>query len=222
MEPVCRDFPFAVLFVMHAVVMAYLGIFVAPKGCNELTINTTSIEEEMRKSDDLTEEDIQEFEHFLKDSVAFLSVYPLRILVFIVVPCCLLAYVFGLIFTAFVIKPFTRLAVYGCLIFSIVLAVSLLIVGALMSGSIVVYGMTGLALAASIYYVSIAWQMVPFASVTLAAALEGMGQNSGIYIVAFCFAELGFVWVLYWFYVLVGKCNVDSLFYQSSTDGNPK
>ena len=204
-EPVCRDLPFAILFALHAAVMAWLGISVAPQGCQEIVINSTSIEDEIRKGDDVTEEDIQQFEEFVKDAAAYVQVYPLRILVYIVVPCCLLAYIFGVICTAFVIKPHPRFAVYSCLVLSILLVVSLLILGAVQSGSVFVYVTTGLALAATIYYVRIAWKMAPFAGVNLKIALEGMGRNSGMYIVAFFFAELGFVWVLYWFYVVVGK-----------------
>lgn len=211
MEPVCRDVPFAILFALHAVVMAWLGISIAPQGCQEILINTTSIEDEIRKSDDVTEEDIQQFEEFVKDAAAYVQVYPLRILVFIVVPCCLLAYILGVTSTAFVIKPFPRFAVYSCLILSILLVVSLLIIGAVMSGSVFVYVTTGLALAATIYYVRIAWKMAPFAGINLKIALEGMGRNSGMYIVAFFFAELGFVWVLYWFYVVVGKLDSSTI-----------
>ena len=205
-EPVCRDVPFAVLFVIHAIVMAWLGIFMAPKGYDEIgKIDPASIEDEIRKGNDVTEEDIKQFEDFLSAAAAYVQVYPVRILALIVVPCCLLAYVFGAATTAFIIKPYPRVAVYSCLISSVLLVVVLLILGAVSSGSVFVYLTTGLALAATIYYVSIAWKMVPFASVNLKIALEGMGRNSGMYIVAFVFAELGFVWVLYWFYVLVGE-----------------
>ena len=204
-EPVCRDLPFAILFILHAIVMAWLGVAVAPQGYDQIKINTTSIEEEIRKGDDVTEEDIQEFENFLSAAAAYVQVYPLRILAFIVVPCCLLAYAFGALTTAFIIRPYPRFVVSSCLISSVVLMATLLIVGALTSGSVFVYLTTGLALAATIYYVRIAWNMIPFAAVNLKIALEGMGRNSGMYLVAFCFAELGFVWVLYWFYVLVGR-----------------
>lgn len=204
-QPVCRDLPFAILFCVHAIVMAWLGIFTAPQGYDEIKINATAIEEEIRKGDDMTDEDMKEFEEFVSAAAAYLQVYPVRILVYIIVPCCLLAYVLGAVSTAFIIKPYPKIAVYGCLVSAIAWMVVIMIGSAIASGSIFVLVGTGLALAASIYYVSIAWKMVPFAAVNLKIALEGMGRNNGMYLVAFLFAELGFCWVLYWFYTVVGK-----------------
>ena len=204
-QPVCRDLPFAIFFAGHAAVMLGLGIFTAPKGFDQLQFNTTSIEEEIRKGDDVTDEDVQEFKQFVTAAIEYLQVYPVRILLYIVVPCCLLAYVFGAISTAFIIKRFPRVAVYGCLISSVAMVAVLMLTSAIASGSDFVFGLTILAIAAAIYYVSVAWRMVPFAAVNLKVALEGMGRNSGMYLVAFLFAELGFVWVIYWFYVVVGK-----------------
>ena len=205
-QPFCRDLPFAIIFAVHAVIILSLGIFIAPKGFDQLQFNTTFIEEEIRKEDEVTDEDSQEFKQVFTAAVEYIHVYPVRIVLYIVVPCCLLAYVFGVISTAFIIKPCPRVAVYGCLISSVAMVAILMLMSAVASGSIFVYAFTILAVGASIYYVSVVWQTVPFAAVNLKIAVEALGRNSGMYVVAFLFAELGFVWVLFWIYVVVGKC----------------
>ena len=203
-HPVCRDLPFALLFVVHAAVILSLGIFTAPKGFDQLQFNTTSIEEEIRKEDDIIDEDFQEFKQFVTAAIEYVQIYPLRIVLYIVIPCCLLAYAFG-VSTAFVIQPCPRVVVYGCLIASVAMVIIFMLMSAIASGSAFVYGLTILAIGASIYYVSMVWKTVPFAAVNLKIAVEALGRNSGMYIVAFFFAELGFVWLLFWIYVVVGK-----------------
>ena len=163
--PVCRDLPFAILFLLHAVVMGWLGIFTAPQGYDEIQINTTFIEDQMRQGDDISEEDVQQFQEFVAAAAAYLEVYPLRILLYIIIPCCLLAYAFGAIATAFVIKPHPKEAVYGCLICSVAWMAFILILGTIASHSFFMVVGAGLALTACWYYVSIAWQTVPFAAV---------------------------------------------------------
>lgn len=210
--PVCQDMTFAVLFAIHAAAILFFGIFTAPKGFQQLEFNVTSIEDEIRKQDDVTDEDMQEVKQFLTAAIEYVQVYPARIVLYIVVPCGLLAYAFGVASTAVVIKPCPRVAVYGCLISSVVLLASLMVMSAIASGSTPFWVLTAFAVGALLYYVSMAWKMVPFAAVNLKIALEGMGRNSGMYIVAFLFAELGFVWVLFWIYVVVGKCLLDHSF----------
>eukprot|EP00977_Amphora_coffeiformis_P024075 scaffold15034_cov181-Amphora_coffeaeformis.AAC.7 len=195
-HPVCRDLPFAIIFAVHAAVILWLGIFTAPKGFDQLQFNATSIEEEIRKGDDVTDEDLQEFKQFVTAAIEYVQVYPLRIVLYVVIPCCLLAYVFGAISTAFVIKPCPHVVVYGCLISSVAMVTMLMSMSAIASGSTFVYGLTILAIGASIYYVSVVWKTVPFAAVNLKIAVEALGRNSGMYFVAFCFAELGFAWIL--------------------------
>jgi hypothetical protein len=202
--PSYRDVPFAVLFAVHAIVMAWLGISVAPKGCDVVNFNVTAIEDEIRQSDDISEKDMEDFEQFISAAVGYIQVYPIRILYYIVVPSCLLAYVIGMAGTTLILKPFPRVAVYASLICSVVWVAVLMLGSAFASGSGFVFALTGLSLAFAIYYVSTVWKMVPFAAVNLKVALEGIGRNSGMYIVAFLFAELGFCWVMYWLYVFVG------------------
>jgi hypothetical protein len=203
-SPKCQDVPFAVLFLAHLGVMIWLGVFVAPQGFQKIDINMTAIEDEIRQGDDVTEEDLQQMEEFAAQVAKYVQVYPARILLYLVVPCLLLAFLVAFVFTAVVIKPCPKPLVYSCLVGSILFTALVMLSSAIASGAIPMYFVTALALGAVFYYVRLAWRMVPFAAVNLKVALEGISRNCGVYIVAFLFAELGFFWVIYWFYVVVG------------------
>jgi len=203
-SPEWRDLPFALLFWAHLAVMIWLGVAIAPKGFELVHLNLEEIEEEMRKNDDVTEETIGQFDKFVSDVAAYLEIYPARIALCLVVPCCVLAFVFGLLGTSTILKPCPRTIIYSCLVSTILWTVIILLSSAIATGGAFLYIMTGVSLLAVAYYVRLAWRMVPFAAVNLKVALEGIGQNCGIFIVAFLFAEIGFFWVIYWFYVLVG------------------
>lgn len=206
-SPVYRDWPWALLFVAQMIVMLWLGTWVAPKGYSEMKFDgnlTATIEVEMRKGDDMTEQDIQQFQEFMTLAASYLQVYPQRILFFFCIPMALLGYVFVVLTTAFLIKPFAKQIVQTCLIFSFVIPAMIMIVGFAVDpsffGAIFLLGI----LSAVGYFVRIAWPMIPFAAINLKGALVGMSQNAGVYLVAFLAAEIGLIWPLYWTYVVVG------------------
>lgn len=202
--PIYRDVPFAILFYIHLAIMLWLGIDIAPKGYDKIDINYTAIEDEMRKGDDFTDEDIAQMEEFAKEAAKFIQVYPVRILFAFVLPCALLAFFFASLVMLFMIKPCPKTWVYGCLIESFAFVFILMTMSTIASGSFFMLLTTGISMAAILYYIKIAWRMVPFAAVNLKVALEGVGRNFGVYVVAFIFAKLGVLWVLYWLYVVVG------------------
>jgi len=209
--PKWRDLPFAILFWVHLAVMIWLGVTVAPKGYELFDVNVFGeIEKAMQKSDDVTEEDIQHFKGFVDQAAAYLQVYPTRIGLYCALPLCFLAFVFGLVGTSAVLKPCPRTMVYSCLVSTIAWTCIVLLGSAISTGSIGLYFMTGISLVAVGYYVRLAWKMVPFAAVNLKLALEGIGRNCGIFIVAFFFAEIGFLWVVYWFYVMIGTSSYEN------------
>ena len=117
--PEWRDVPFAMLFLINLTVMVWLGISKAPRGLKYMNITMETLEDEMRKSDDVTEEDIHEFESFLDQAFAYMEVYPVRIFFYLVVPCCILAFVYGLIGTTFILKPCPNTMIYLCLLSSL-------------------------------------------------------------------------------------------------------
>jgi hypothetical protein len=204
LAPTYRDVPFALLFLAQVGIMIWLGVAVAPRGFENLAFNATAIEDEMRKSDDVSEEDLRQFEDFASEVGEYAQVYPARILLYLVVPCAILAFVFAYLTTAFVMKPCVKPLVYSCLVGSLVWTAIVMLSASIASNQLFVYLLTAAMLVAVGYYVSVAWRMVPFAAVNLKGALEGINQNCGMYIVACVFAELGFCWVLYWLYVVIG------------------
>jgi hypothetical protein len=62
-----------------------------------------------------------------------------------------------------------------------------------------------------IYYVKIVWNLIPFASVNLKISLKGVSANWGIYMIAFLFSILGFVWTIFWAYVSIGVLGHEQL-----------
>jgi hypothetical protein len=204
LAPTYSDVPFALLFWAQVGIMIWLGVAVAPRGFEKLSFNATAIEGEMRKNDDVTEEDLRQFEEFAGEVVEYAQVYPVRILLYLVVPCALLAFIFAYFTTAFIMKPYVKPLVYSCLVGSLVWTAVVMLSASIASNQLFVYLSTAAMLVAVGYYVSVAWRMVPFAAVNLKGALEGINRNCGMYVVACVFAELGFCWVIYWIYVVVG------------------
>jgi hypothetical protein len=203
-SPRCQDSAFAIIFWIHAVIMIWLGLCKAPKGYEDIHFDFSSIEEEMRKGGDVTEEDIGKIEEFATQVAEFVEVYPTRILLYLLLPCCIIAFAIAFLITAFVVKNYPRTFVYSSLAGSMAMMVIIMVGSALASGSLFMAATTGLMIFAVGYYVSVAWRMVPFAAVNLKASLEGISRNCGVYLVAFVFAELGFVWLVFWLYTFVG------------------
>jgi hypothetical protein len=205
-EPVFRDVPFAILFVLHLGIMLWIGAFVAPKGYEniEFEFNMTSIESELSKDGDITEEEIKQIEQFAEEASEWIQVYPYRIVVNLVFPGLLIAYLISSFTTAFLIRPCAKTIVYSVLVGSLLSASLVMISLAIVANVFFVYLLSGISLVAILYYVQIAWKMVPFAAVNLKIALEGIGKNWAMYIVAFALSQLGFIWNIYWLYVLIG------------------
>lgn len=202
--PRYQDVFFAFLFGLHLLLMLWLGTSVAPEGYSRMDLNWTKIEDEIRASDDVTEEDFEKFQAFLDAAGGFIQVYPERILGFLLLPSLLIAFIVAMLLTMLVIRPFSTEVVYASLVGSVIGTCLFMFSFLFNAASVPVFLLTGAALASVGYYVRIAWRMVPFAAVNLKVALEGIGSNWGMYIVAFVFAELGFAWNIYWFYTLVG------------------
>lgn len=202
--PVFQDVFFAILFWVHLLFMVWLGVEVAPTGYEKIDINWTMIEQKIKEGDDVTEEDFTKFEDFLGQATDFLEVYPYRIVVYLVVPCLLISFLLALLATATLIKPFPKPIVYASLIGSVLGTILVLGSFALSTGSLLSILLAGLMLMGVGYYVKIAWRMVPFAAVNLKVALEGIGKNLGVYLVAFLLSQLGFVWNIFWVYILIG------------------
>jgi len=204
--PACRDIPFAVMFYLHFAVMVWLGVDIAPRGYAGFRDNVdfAAIHDELSKSDDITEDQLVQLEQMFVAAGEYVRVYPQRVLTYLSIPMGFIAFFAALIMILGLMKPCPRVWVYGCLIESFAIMGAVMITGCVMSNNFFMYLVTGVSLAAIAYYVKIAWRMVPFASVNLKVAVRAIGNNCGIFIVAFVFAKLGLLYVGYWCYVVVG------------------
>ena len=79
LAPTYSDVTFALLLLAQVGIMIWLGVAVAPRAFAKLAFNATAIEDEMRKNDDVTEEDLRQFEEFAGETVEYAQVYPARI-----------------------------------------------------------------------------------------------------------------------------------------------
>jgi hypothetical protein len=211
-SPHWRDVGFAIAFWIHAALMIWMGVWLAPAGYENFDFNfdLTAIEDEMRKSDDVTDAQLEQFDEIANRVAEYVKVYPTRIVFYLVVPCGILAFFIAFLVTVLIVKPFSKTVAYASLLGSLFFSAFLLTASAIASGSFFMFLMTGFALAIIIYYILIAWRMVPFAAVNLKVALAGMNRNFGIYFVGFLFAELGVRWIVFWVYTLVGVASKEN------------
>jgi Plasma-membrane choline transporter len=205
-EPIYQDVAFAVLFCLHLAVMLYLGIFVAPDGYTTLhEMNWTRVEDEMRsETDDVTDEDWEKMERVAQEVSDYLRVYPFRIALYLVVPSLLFGFLLAFLVTMAILRPFPKTMVHASLIGSVLCTTIIMLSTAIATNALPMYCIAGVAIAGMLYYVKLAWRMVPFAAVNLKVALQGIGTNWGLYFVAFVFSQLGFLWNLFWLYAVVG------------------
>ena len=117
--PQWQDVPFALLFLIHLAVMVWLSISVAPKGFQNFHIDMDYFQQEMQKSDDVTDDDMREFNLFLDQVAAFMQVYPERIGICMVIPCCVASFLYGLFGTGALLKPCPKTMIYICLSLSL-------------------------------------------------------------------------------------------------------
>ena len=221
-EPVFRDVFWAVLFIVHLLVMIYLGIAYGSFGVDtSVGGNSTSWKEEMEKGtdDDQAAKAVQQMENFVEAAESFIQVYPQRILFIIVIPCAILAFCFSYVGTAFAIPSCPTTVVQFALLGSIGWTVIITLSGAIASHSFFGYLMAAGMIGIVIYYVRIVWSLIPFAAVNLKVSLEGISTNWGMYIVAILFSAISFLWTVFWLYVTIGVLGYES---SETSDEAPK
>jgi hypothetical protein len=180
----------------------YLGFRIAPKGYEMMDLDT--IKQEMAKDPDTSEIDLQNFETVVRFMATYVQTYPQRILTYLLYPTTIVAFLIALIITTKIIRPFPKFMVTLCLLGWFIYI--WLLMGALVISSFSIISVTVAVgvLAVTAYYIRASWRLVPHSAVNLGVSLEGVQANCGIYIVAMCLAEAGFLWVFYWFYSMVG------------------
>lgn len=201
-EPVYRDVPFALLFLAQFVVTVVLGFTIAPKGYEMLDF--AKIKEMIESDPSSNASDVQNFENGIAVFFEYIQVYPERVMTFLFYPTSLLAFFIALVVTTKIIRPHPQFVVTACLVGAFVDAAIIMAITVISAKSIgsVIFATVVLSVVA--YYIRSAWRLIPHSAINLRVSLDGIHSNCGIYFVALCLAEIGFLWLFYWFYVLVG------------------
>ncbi|CAB9514801.1 Protein PNS1 [Seminavis robusta] len=201
-EPVYRDVPFAILFWVQLIVVLTLGFTIAPKGYAMMDFE--KIKAEIEKDPDTSASDIQDFETFVAFAATYLSVYPARIITYLLYPTTLVAFSMALFIVTTIIRPCSHFMVTLCLIGWFVDACILMGMMVISNPSPVSLMLAVGVLSVVAYYIRAAWRLIPYSAVNLRVSLQGVQSNCAIYIVALGLAEIGFLWVFFWFYVVCG------------------
>jgi hypothetical protein len=211
-EPVYRDVFWAILFLAHLAVMIWLAVAYGSfgGGTSAANKNTTDWKQELETELD-DDEAIHQLEAFAEEVEAYVEVYPMRIFLYVVLPCALLASFISYVGTAFVIPSCPTTIVQMSLLGSIGWMIVLAILTSVSTGSWFAWLMSACLIAIVVYYVFIVWRLIPFASVNLKVSLEGISANWGMYVIAFVFSGIGFVWAFFWMYVAIGVLGHEQL-----------
>eukprot|EP00934_Nitzschia_sp_Nitz4_P003490 Nitzschia sp. Nitz4//scaffold10_size219509//182653//184590//NITZ4_001458-RA/size219509-augustus-gene-0.254-mRNA-1//1//CDS//3329533010//3480//frame0 len=207
LDPVCRDWFFALLFLLQIAIVLVAGLVYSPKGYEELNhlMNYTLFRDMiLENSDDVTPEQFTEMETFLAEVEDYLQVYPWRIFLWDIIPSGVAAFLLVHATMVCLMQQVPRLVVASSLICTVGLIVIALLVWLAAAPG---WGTLFLSLvigAAAVHYARLVWPIIPFASVNLKVALKGLSDNSGIYILALFSCEIAIYCALYWLYVLFG------------------
>jgi hypothetical protein len=216
--PVFRDWPFAAAFWLQIMFVIYIGMTYSVQGSENFEFDWTMITQEMQKEDDITPEDVAQFQQFLSDVDDYIHVFPIRIFWYAVVPAGTLSFLLTLFWAVFIARPFSTIVVNFVLYGQVALVVLLSLAIVIASPGILSLLLALIIIAGVVYYVRLVQPMIPFASINLKVALAGINDNWITYFVVFWFSFLGYVWFAYWFYVTFGL-----LFYETEQceDKNP-
>jgi hypothetical protein len=205
--PVFRDLVFAVLFYIQLIGMLYAGIVYSPQGYENIdkVMNYTFIREQIElQSDDMTPEDWQQFDTFVSQVSDYISVYPIRIFLWTLLPGALFAFFFAHFIIMFVVPRFSTVLVKLSLLLPVPLLLAFILFWIIASptiGSLLIAGLLGIVV---VYYVRLVWPMIPFAAVNLKVATIGINANMGTHLWAFFSCEVSVIWVLFWLYATFG------------------
>lgn len=149
-------------------------------------------------------EAIKEDEKIKDEALESAEVYAGRIFYQLIIPCAIAAFTVAWVVTAFVIPSCPTQIVQSSLLGYVGYAIITTIF--ICKSSPAWYSFLGAAaiVGVTLYYVYIAWRLIPFAASNLTMVLQGVRSNLGIYLVVFLFSIVGFLWTALWFYVIIG------------------
>ena len=217
--PRFRDLPFLILFLAHLAVI--LGLAIAYGGrttqlYSKIDYNVSHWQT-LIDDDTTSEEDWKQFEDIASTAQSWVPVYFPRIAYNIILPSALVAYVVSYIWTAVILPACPTAMVVSALLGSVAWTLLLTITVGMASGfNLFAMLFCGLVMGCVGYYLKMVWKLIPFAAVNLNVALRGISANCGMYIVAFIFSMVGFVWTLLWVCTVVGYMQAMDESYQAA------
>jgi Plasma-membrane choline transporter len=211
--PVFRDWPFAVLFYVHIAAMVYVGVVYSTAGYHRIAndYDFDMVKHEIEKNDDVNPQDMAQLETFVEEAYAYLHGYPQRIVLYSVLPTAVLLLVVTDMILAWCLLKCTRFWVTKTLLGSASLTVVAMVALVIAVPSVFVVILACIVIGASVYFTWSVWSIIPFLSVNLKIALEGMRSNMGTYMWALLLSDISSFFVLAWFYVLFGVSFYESL-----------
>jgi len=206
--PVFQDIPYAIVFLLHMLVMILLAFLYGSFNLDEINFDVSTwkdvIDDDAGKAE-IDDQQFADFQKFVDETIAWLKLYPPRIFNFIIVPSCVMSYGVSFILTAFLIPACSTAMVILTLLGSTALTcvASYYIVEASDFNTLVIV-LAAVIIGFTIYYIKVAWPTIPYAAINLNVALRGISENCGMYLVAFSFSIAGFLWSILWLYVFFG------------------
>jgi Plasma-membrane choline transporter len=222
-----RDWPFALAFWLHIILILVLGRYLAPLGYDaataELDLNVTHWQEAILeqnakdKNTDFNKQDWDEFVLFVSQAKDYLQIYPQRILLYLVIPSIEVGLCTILLVTLWIVRPGTKwvvlASVWGPWVVTVLAMMGMVYmvqtIPSLIVAVLLVGGIT--------YFCRLLSPMIPFATVNLKVALHGISANGGTYVWAFVFSELAVTWVLFWMYTTFGVLSYEGSICDTST-----
>lgn len=174
-KPTIRDPIFALLFLAHFVGIWYIGWKYASYG------------------------------HAAEQGSDIVSTFDNdNFILYFLLPCVGIALVVALIMFLYILPAAPEMVIKGGLIFSILAAISLGVAFSIYLAHWYLYVFTALIVLVLLWFVYMIWDYIPFAAVNLKAALLGMGDNLGTYMIGLLSTIILVAWLILWFYVFDG------------------
>jgi hypothetical protein len=204
--PVFRDWPFAILFCCHLAAMIYVGVVYCREGYRRVVngFDLDLIEQEIAKGDDVKPEDLAQLETFVEDAYHYLQGYPQRILLYNILPTAVLLFFVMDIMVTTSLLWFTTFWVTKTLLISMTLIILGMAALLIVQPTVLSIVVATIVIGSSVYFTCSVWSIIPFLSVNLKIALQGMRSNFGTYMWALLLSDLSSVFVLVWAYGLIG------------------
>jgi Plasma-membrane choline transporter len=204
--PRFRDLPFLILYLVHLAIMIFLALdYGSFTTIDKMDYNVSNWRNLVDDDKIANDQEWEQFESLVSEAERWIAVYPPRILKYIIVPSAFVAYAISYVWTAVIIPSCPTAVVVSALLGSLALSITLTIAISVVSGFNIFALLFGFLMMACVgYYLKLVWRLIPFAAVNLSVALQGISANCGMYLVALAFSIVGFLWTLFWVYVVVG------------------